>query len=143
MNSISTHRPSVKPAVCESKVIEPPIAPCEILPNGAPGFLQINDTVYAAEILGYLPKVGEPVIDAYRLTKDNGEAHDICLVGGRLECSCGDWIYRRACQVAADLQDCKHCKAVRQHFTPPVDQQPKPKYVPSATVELSGSAKRF
>lgn len=114
----------VKPAVCESHVIYQPIAPCEILPSGLPGKLAINGTVYTAEILGFLPAVGEPVIDGYRLTKDNGEAHDICLVAGRLECSCGDWLWRRSFQTDRELADCKHCVACRQHFAAMADQRP-------------------
>jgi hypothetical protein len=42
-------------------------------------------------LIGYLPDVGEPVVDGFRLTKDNGTAHDVCRVAGRLECTCGDW----------------------------------------------------
>lgn len=123
MNSIHPCRQLVKQAVCASRVRRHPIAPCEILPSGLPGVLDINGTSYQIEILGYLPEIGEPVIDGYRLTKDNGEAHDLCLVAGRLECSCGDWIWRRSFQVDRVLADCKHCAAIRKHFTAPVDQQ--------------------
>jgi hypothetical protein len=126
---------AVKAAICASKVIVPPIAPCEILAPGARGVLEINGLLYAVEILGYLPEVGEPVIDGYRLTKGNGEAHDICLVAGRMECSCGDWIFRRSCQTERSLADCKHTKAIGQHFAAPVDQKPIASPVLS-TVEL-------
>jgi hypothetical protein len=116
----------VKPAVCDSAVIRPPVAPCELLPAGLPGVLVINGNPYIVEVLGYLPEHGEPVIDGYRLTKPNGEAHDLCLVAGRLECSCGDWIFRRSCQVEPGLADCKHCVAVRRHLAQPVDQLATP-----------------
>jgi hypothetical protein len=117
---------AVKPAVCVSEVLREPLTPCEILPAGLPGVLVINGTTYSVEVLGYLPEVGEPVIDGYRLTKPDGTAHDICLVAGRLECSCGDWIFRRSVQVDRSLADCKHCLAVRRHLVAPVDQQPRP-----------------
>ena len=113
----------VKPAKCECELLDDPISPCEILPNGFPGTMTINGTLYAVSIIGYLPPIGEPVIEGYRLTKDNGEAHDICLVVGRLECSCGDWMWRRAAQQTRELADCKHCKAVNQLLLRPVDQR--------------------
>lgn len=124
MSSFPKRRRLVKPAVCESRVIQPPIAPCEILPRGDAGVVVINETHYAVEVLGYLPEVGEPVIDGYRLTKDNGVAHDICLVAGRLECTCGDWIWRRAYQTDRRLTDCKHTLACRKHFVAPVESVP-------------------
>lgn len=124
MSSIPSRWRTVKPAVCESRVIRNPIAPCEILPRGLAGTLEINGTVYEVEILGYLPAEGEPVVDGFRLTKSDGTAHDICLVSGRMECTCGDWIWRRAAQTSRDLADCKHCVALRRHFLPPVDQKP-------------------
>lgn len=115
----------VKPAVCECELLQAPIAPCEILNGrGAPGQLRINDTTYTVEILGYLPVEGEPVVDGYRLTKDNSEAHDLCLVAGRLECTCGDYEFRRAAQTDPKLFDCKHCTAIRQLFLLPEDQRP-------------------
>ena len=123
MHSTAKSRRFVKPAVCDSNILRQPIAPCEILPAGLSGSLVINGTVYVAEILGYLPDVGEPVIDGYRLTKDHGEAHDICLVAGRLERTCGDWLWRRSSQTDRALADCKHCMACRQHFAPMVDQR--------------------
>jgi hypothetical protein len=128
MQKKARHWQAVKPCVCESRLIVSPIAPCEILGHGAPGVLEINGLSYAVEILGYLPEVGEPVIDGYRLTKGNGEAHDICLVAGRMECTCGDWIFRRSCQTERHLADCKHTCAVQRHFAPPVDQKPAPAY---------------
>src|SRR5579871_1591582 len=113
MQNVPFPRKLVMPAICESQVLEQPIAPCEIVPGGIPGRLVINGTVYVAEILGFLPDVGEPVIDGFRLTKDNGEAHDICLVHGRMECTCGDWLFRRSFQTEPALADCKHCVACR------------------------------
>jgi hypothetical protein len=132
MESIPRRWSAVKPCACESHVLRQPIAPCEILPRGLAGELSINGTVYAVEVLGYLPEVGEPVIDGYRLTKASGEAHDICLVYGRLECTCGDWIFRRSAQAERTLQDCKHCIACRRHLVPPVDQ----KHMSASVVEL-------
>jgi hypothetical protein len=113
----------VKPAVCESVVLRHPCAPCELLPAGQAGVLEINGTHYAIEILGYLPEVGEPVVDGYRLTKPNGEAHDLCIVAGRMECTCGDWLFRRSCQTDASVADCKHVLACKHHFAEPVDQR--------------------
>jgi hypothetical protein len=124
MSSIPLKWRAVKPAVCESKLHRKPLAPCEILPAGLPGLLEINGTVYAVDILGYLPAEGEPVVDGFRLTKDDGTAHDVCLVAGRSECTCGDWIWRRASQADPELLDCKHCIACRRHFVAPVDQNP-------------------
>jgi hypothetical protein len=112
----------VKPAVCVSEVLRMPLAPCELLPRGLAGVLVINGTHYAAEVLGYLPEHGEPVVDGYRLTKPNGEAHDLCLVAGRLECTCGDWLWRRSFQNDPELADCKHTAACKRHFVRPVDQ---------------------
>ena len=112
----------VKPAVCESRVLRHPLAPCEILPAGLPGQLEINGTLYEVEILGYLPEEGEPIVDGFRLTKADGTAHDICLVAGRMECTCGDWLWRRSFQTARELADCKHTAACKQHFAAPVDQ---------------------
>jgi hypothetical protein len=115
---------AVKPAVSASVLHKPPYSPCELLPAGLPGLLEINGTLYVVTIIGYLPAEGEPIVDGFRLTKDNGEAHDICLVSGRLECSCGDWIFRRSAQVGRELMDCKHCLACMKHFLPPEDQRP-------------------
>jgi hypothetical protein len=105
---------AVKPAVCQSKLHLNPICPCEILADGAPGLLEINQQLYAVSILGFLPKQGEPVLEGFRLTKGNAESHDLCLVDGRMECTCGDWVYRRACQCEPALADCKHIKAVKE-----------------------------
>lgn len=121
MNTFTQPKRFVKPAVCDSVVTCMPIAPCEMLPHGMPGSLTINGTEYAVSILGSLPDVGEPVIDGYRLVKYTGEAHDVCLVAGRLECTCGDWLYRRSFQNDRSLADCKHCLAVERHFVRPVD----------------------
>ena len=123
MKSLTNATRTVKPSVCESRLLRQPLAPCEILPAGLPGQLEINGTLYIAEVLGYLPEVGEPVVDGYRLTKDSGESHDVCLVAGRLECTCGDWLWRRSFQTAPELADCKHAKACRRHFSAPVDQR--------------------
>lgn len=119
MSSIPQRRRIVKPAQCESKVIREVIAPCEILPYGLPGIIVINGTMYTSQVLGYLPEVGEPVINGYRLIKEDGTVHDICMSYGALECSCGDFIWRRQ---ARDPKGCKHCQAVRKHFVQPRDQ---------------------
>jgi hypothetical protein len=111
----------VKPATCNSTVVRHPIAPCELLPHGLPGVLEINGTHYVVEVLGYLPEHGEPVLDGYRLVKPDGTCHDLCMVHGALECSCGDYVWRRQ---ARDPKGCKHCQAVRRHFAQPVDQRP-------------------
>lgn len=120
-----TRRP-VKPAACESAVVCKPIAPCVIFPDGMPGTMSINGTEYAVVILGWLPDdgVSGAVIDGYRLTKSNGESHDLCLIAGRLECTCGDWIWRRSYQSDRVLADCKHCRAIKQHLCQPDDQRP-------------------
>lgn len=112
-----------KPAKCESEVLRHPIAPCEILPAGLAGVVSINATHYAVEIIGYLPEVGEPVVDGYRLSKPDGTAHDVCLVHGRMECTCGNWIFRRAALADPDCQDCKHIIACKRHFCTPIDQK--------------------
>ncbi|HWG43583.1 MAG TPA: hypothetical protein VN688_12420 [Gemmataceae bacterium] len=122
----------IKPAVCESELLCQPIAPCEILRDGCPGSMVINGTEYAVSILGYLPPApAEPVVDGYRFTKRNGESHDLCLVRGRLECTCGDWLWRRSFQNAGPLADCKHCLACKRHLMAPRDQAPAPVYAAS------------
>ena len=133
MNSSIPHKwRAVKPAVCDSRVLRHPIAPCEILPRGLEGLLVINETSYAVEALGYLPIEGEPIVQGFRLTKADGTTHDLCLVAGRLECTCGDWIWRRAALADPQLADCKHCIACKRHFAPPVDQKPARKPVLTA-----------
>lgn len=127
MNTVSKKQRIVKPALCNCELLAAPVAPCEILANGFPGTMTINGTEYAVRILGYLPPApAEPVIDGYRLTKANGESHDICLVAGRFECTCGDYEFRRASQQNPETCECKHIKAIRQLCLPPVDQyQPR------------------
>jgi hypothetical protein len=133
---------AVKPAVCESKLQLNPICPCEILPAGAPGLLEINGQLYSVHILGFLPKVGEPRLEGFRLTKGDGTSHDLCLIDGRIECTCGDWIWRRAAQCERALMDCKHIKAVKECLAFALTDignhkaEQKPVYVPTATVEF-------
>jgi hypothetical protein len=121
---------AVKPCQCDSKLHLNPIAPCEILPKGAPGLLEINQQLYAVSIFGFLPAQGEPCLEGFRLTKGNGEAHDLCRIDGRLECTCGDWVWRRAAQAERALQDCKHIKAVKECLAFPLadigNHQPEP-----------------
>lgn len=120
----------VKPAKCECEMLADPIPPCEMLRNGCPGSLTINGTLYAVSLIAHLPPApAEPVIDGYRLTKENGESHDLCLVNGRVECTCGDWELRRAAMQEAVLMDCKHIKAIKQLFL----------YLPRDQYELSCS----
>lgn len=136
MNTVPHPKRFVQAAVCDSRVIRQPLPRCEVLPDGLPGVLEINGTVYAVEILGYLPAEGPLVLDGYRLTKTNGEAHDVCLVAGRLECTCGDWLWRRSYQTDRQLADCKHCLACRKHFAAPADQQPEAAPVAVPALEL-------
>jgi hypothetical protein len=117
MNSIPHKHRIVKPALCDSRLYRNPIAPCEIPPRGLSSSLEINGVFYEVEILGYLPEVGEPVVDGFRLTKDDGTAHDICLVAGRMECTCGDWLRRRAALADPTVADCKHVLACKQLST--------------------------
>jgi hypothetical protein len=112
---------SVKPVRCESHVVHHPICPCELRPEGIPGVLVINGLTYEVEVVGELPSEGEPVIDGYRLTKADGTCHDVCLVAGRWECTCGDWIFRRSVLAEPSRSDCKHTAACRRHFTEPRD----------------------
>ena len=125
----------LKPAKCECELLAPPVSPCEILPQGFPGSLRINGHEYGVVILGYLPEVGEPVVDGYRLTKGDGTAHDLCLVAGILECTCGDFEFRRA---ARDPKGCKHCQAVRQLL-----QEPRDRYEPSVAGSEIGYTVEF
>lgn len=117
----------VKPAKCDAMVVFDAWYWSDILhrPANVHGHMVINDTGYDLEQLGHV-EAGEPVIDGYRLTKPNGEAHDICLVAGRLECTCGDYEFRRSQQLDRDLADCKHTKAVREHLALPNDQYQPP-----------------
>ncbi len=126
----------IKPAKCECELLCAPIAPCEILRNGCPGSLTINGTLYAVSILGSLPAEGEPIVDGYRMTKENGESHDLCLFAGRVECSCGDYEFRRAPQQTAELMDCKHIKAVKQLLGLPRDQFEQAAYTGEYAVEF-------
>lgn len=106
-----------KPAVSESAIIRYPIVGCEMVPRGIPGLLEINGIRYTVEVIGTLPPApAEPQVSGYRLTKDNGESHDLCLVCGVLECSCGDYLFRRQ---ARDPRGCKHVIACRRHFPAP------------------------
>jgi hypothetical protein len=117
----------LKPATSESRMLCQPIAPCEILDgHGSPGLMQINGVAYVVDVIGHLPEVGEPVVDGYRLTKQTGEVHDLCLVAGALECTCGDYEFRRA---SRDPKGCKHVQAARRHLMPPRDLNPAPVYV--------------
>ena len=121
MSSLPFPRRLVKPCVCDSHVLYHPICPCELRPGGIPGVLSINGIYYSVEVIGELPKAGEPVIDGYRLTNPDGICHDVCIVAGRWECTCGDWQFRRSCQTEAKLADCKHTLACRRHFALPRD----------------------
>lgn len=122
MAQISKVRRNVKPPRCECRMVCKPIAPCECFLNGIPGTLIINETEYAVSYIGYLPPApAEPAIDGYRLTKGNGESHDLCLVAGRMECTCGDYAFRRASEQDPDLCDCKHIAAIRQLLLLPDD----------------------
>jgi hypothetical protein len=140
MSTLNPKHRIVKPALCDSRLYRNPIAPCEILPSGLSGSLEINGTFYEVEILGYLLEVGEPFVDGYRLTKDDGTGHDICLVAGRMECTCGDWLRRRAALADPTVADCKHILACKQHFYPPVDQQSTRVPVLSAAVHAQEQA---
>ena len=46
------------------------------------------------------------------------------FVAGRLECTCGDYEFRRSAQSGRDLCDCKHCVAIKRHFVMPEEQRP-------------------
>lgn len=122
MSQTTSRWSTVKPALCESTVLRHPIAPCEILPRGHAGLVEINGTRYTVEIVGYLPAEGEPVIVGYRLTRENGVAHDVCVQHDRLECTCADWLFRRSCQSEESLQGCKHCACVAKHFQRPSEE---------------------
>jgi hypothetical protein len=126
MSSMKRLWESVKPVKCECQLLHRPCAPCELAPAGIPGVLTINASVYAVEIIGELPPVGCLEIDGYRLTKGNGEAHDICFVNGRWECTCGDWIFRRSVLAEPNRADCKHIAAVRKLGLP----EPRDCYTP-------------
>jgi hypothetical protein len=121
MTTMKTKPRTYKPAVCESRVIKEPIFPCELVANGTPGAIEINDILYTVEVLGHLPPVGHVVIEGYRLTKStSGESHDVSLVARALECTCGDWVWRRQYR---DGTGCKHTIACRRHLPRPnVDQ---------------------
>jgi hypothetical protein len=107
-----------RPAVCESEVLTRPCAPCELAPNGLPGHILLNGIGYAVSIIGELPLVGEPTIQGYRFTKEDGTAYDVCRQFNHLECDCPDFLYRRA---NTDRAGCKHVQAVRKHFILPVE----------------------
>jgi hypothetical protein len=107
-------------------MIRRPIAPRALCPAGSPGLVTINATPYEIDIVGELPRAGCLEIDGYRLTKGNGEAHDLCFVNGRWECTCGDWVFRRSVLAEPHRADCKHIAAVRQLGLP----QPGDTYTP-------------
>lgn len=108
---------SVKPVKCECHLaafaITPPARNCKH-EDYRQGAVVINGTRYALDIIGYRQEFGPDVIDGYRLTKEDGTAHDVCLVAGRHECTCGDYDFRRAAQQDEELCECKHISACRQ-----------------------------
>jgi hypothetical protein len=98
----------VKPAVVfEAKMVKRPIAPCTLIPAGAPGLLLLNDANYAVE----WNVADNDAVLGFRLTDYvNGEVYD--LEGYDCHsCSCGDFIFRR---LQKDPRGCKHMIGMKQ-----------------------------
>ncbi len=95
------HEPA-KPVSGVARWIDRPIAPCDALPNGAPGLLLINETVYRVTILGTLSPQGALAVDGYAVEKADGTVYHIDRQHG--ECSCADCTFRG--------RQCKHSSAL-------------------------------
>lgn len=96
--------PAVAPDV---DLIQPAIYPCTLIPDGVPGIVRINKTVYLLQpVAGWTGD--ELEIAGYRFIKNDQDTHDVEITKFGLECSCGDGVFR----VRAD-GNCKHRKAVK------------------------------
>jgi hypothetical protein len=92
------HKPAV---VTEAKMIRRPIAPCSLIPAGAPGLLLLNDANYFVEWnVGRMDEVL-----GFRLTHcQSGKVYD--LEGYDCHsCDCPDFEFRRRYH---DPRGCKH-----------------------------------
>ena len=103
MPATLTRRPSTKPRLLSVSCTSRAVCPCEMLPNGVPGIVEINGGVYTLEYNATLPDAGEPVIHGYRVTSTKSyKAYDIDAE--TLTCDCCDSLYSRV--------QCKHSSAV-------------------------------
>jgi hypothetical protein len=114
MQSLSSAARAVKPrrrihppAVAQVELIRPVAYPCTLLPQGQPGVVRINATVYLlVPVAGW---VGDDlVVEGYRFVKSAEETHDVQVTRWGLECSCGDATFRQ--RVGGE---CKHRSCLR------------------------------
>lgn len=90
------------------KLLRKPIWPCELLPEGEPGEVEINGQVYDLAVNADLPEHGEPVTYGFRLTNRESErVYDVDCSSQWLTCDCADATYNDP------AGGCKHSRAIR------------------------------
>jgi hypothetical protein len=75
-----------KPREDAFTLLRRPISPCEMVPAGIPGAVEINGDVYTLGYNATCPEQGDVVIHGYRLTKGGGTVYD--LPEDLSECEC-------------------------------------------------------
>lgn len=97
---------NVRPARPRWHLHQAPLLPCELLPDGLAGVLEINGTVYQIEAI-----MDGLLLAGYRLTKEPKrlDVYDVCLADV-LSCDCPDYTFARSHR---DTNGCKHCVAIR------------------------------
>ena len=110
----TTRKPRVnKLATPTVTVLCRPVWPCELLPAGQAGLIEIA-TDRVAEPYLVLPLAGEE--EHYRLTKTDGTIYHVRRLPGRWVCECRDCHARANGQ--GEMRLCKHAVALRQMVTP-------------------------
>ena len=104
-------RPKVyPPARCDVLLLRPLVYPCEMLPQGIPALLSLNDEDY--HLTAYATWAGvNLVVDGYRFQKvaePASEPRDVSCTRYGLECDCPDRIFRK--RIGGE---CKHMRCVR------------------------------
>jgi hypothetical protein len=107
----TTTRSKRVPITRENVILHvPPIAPCEMLPTGLSGLVQIGNTQYDILHIAHLPPRGESVVRGFRLLNlDNEKVYDIDTSQARYVCDCPDHEVRGGTLA----NGCKHCQAIR------------------------------
>src|SRR5262245_66693325 len=111
MQSVSRPKSPLNPVAVIGRFLQPPICPCEIVPQGKPGVLSIDGTPYLVSYVGELPPEGEPIVYGYAITKADGTVYhiDTQTRWGQWQCDCPDATYR-----GERPGGCKHVAALRQ-----------------------------
>jgi hypothetical protein len=121
MASLPRPRKPLQPVSVQGRFLQRPVAPCEILPQGAPGVLLIDGSPYLVSIIGELPPEGEPLVFGWRVVKHDGTHYDIDTrtAWGQWQCDCPDATYRGerpgGCRHAAALRQALKDKETRGH----------------------------